>query len=167
MYLDSDLQCLYPTLAYFQSPRYASIVIASIHSLNLTGHCLMEIKTQQDTEIFPATNLGKLELYWKERSDLFSLKPVENIKINYYIQTRCDEVPCKTFSEQTTSKAYKSSLRYRNRQRSESMYYYNPKIRNEVLLLLAKKSSKTFSNKNYLGASKMYRKKCQHIRKTR
>merc|ERR1719362_1519857 len=47
------------------------------------------------------------------------------------------------------------------------MYYYNPKIRNEVLLLLAKKSSKTFSNKNYLGASKMYRKKCQHIRKSR
>ena len=31
----------------------------------------MEIKTQQDTEIIPATNLGKLELYWKERSDFF------------------------------------------------------------------------------------------------
>ena len=83
------------------------------------------------------------------------------------MQTRCNEVSCKTFSEQTTSKAYKSSLRYPNRQRSESMKYYNPKIRNEVLLLLAKESSKPFSNSHYLGASKMYRKKCQHIRKTR
>ena len=70
LYLDSDPQCLCPILAYFQSPKYESMVIASKQSLNLIGHCLMEIKTQQGTEIIPATNLGKLELYHLFISDL-------------------------------------------------------------------------------------------------
>lgn len=46
------------------------------------------------------------------------------------------------------------------RQRSESMKYYDPKKRNETLLLLANESSQEYVNAHQRNASKYYREKC-------
>lgn len=51
------------------------------------------------------------------------------------------------------------------RQRSESLKYYNPQVRNENLLLLANGTKPTSNTMHQCTASKVYRRKCRNIRK--